>query len=82
MNRLTKATLLPVNRFSCRMRLTRLYYWSENKLYPLRAVYVMPQFYYRWLYQFCIWLVGFRSFRQLANKAIHTIPYYIRFEVA
>jgi hypothetical protein len=82
MNRLAKASLLPVKRLSYRLRLTRLYYWSENRLYPLRNVAVMPQFYYRWLYRFCIWLVGFRSFRRLADKVMHTIPYRIRFEMA
>lgn len=82
MNRLKKVALLPVQRISYHMGLLRLYYWSENTLYPLRAVHVLPKFYYRWLYRLCIWMVDFRKLRQLANIAIHTIPYHIRFEVA
>jgi hypothetical protein len=82
MNRLKKAALLPVRRISYRMRFSRLYYWSEKGLYPLRAVNVMPKFYYRWLYRLCVWMVDFRRFQRLADKAIHTIPYHIRFKVA
>ena len=82
MNRLKKIALLPVRRISYRMRFTRIYYWSEEGLCPLRAVYVMSKFYYQWLYRLCVWMVEFRKFRRLADKAIHTIPYPIRFEVA
>ena len=82
MNRLKKVALLPVRKISYLMMFTRLYYWSEKKLYPLRAVYVMPKFYYRWLYRLCVWVVEFRNFRGIANRAIHTIPYHIRFEVS
>lgn len=82
MNRLKKVALIPVKRVSYRMRFLRLYYWSENTLYPLRAVDVLPKCYYRWLYGLCIWMVEFRKLRRLANRTIHTIPYHIRFEVA
>jgi hypothetical protein len=82
MNRLKKIALLPVTRISYHMRLMRLYYWSEEGLYALRAVVIMPQFYYRWLYRLCVWMAHFRPFRRLADTAIHTIPYHIRFEVA
>lgn len=82
MNRLKKVVLLPVNRLSYRMRLIRLYYWSERRLYLLRAVYVLPIFYYRWLYQLCLVMVESRKCRHMANRVIHTIPYHIRFELA
>jgi hypothetical protein len=82
MNRLTKVALLPIKKMAYRMGLKRLYYWSENRLYPLRTVYVLPKVYYRWLYRLCIRLVDFKAFRRLADRAIHTIPYRIRFEVA
>ena len=82
MNRLKKIALLPVGKISYRMRFTRLYYWSEEGLYPLRTVVVMPKLYYRWLYRLCVWMLNFRNFRWLADMAIHTIPYHIRFEVA
>lgn len=82
MNRLKKVALLPVKRIPYRMKLIKLYYWSENTLYPLRAIYVLPKFSYRWLYRLCIKMVEFRKFQRLANIAIHTIPYHIRFELA
>lgn len=82
MNRLKKVVLLPVNRISYRMRLIRLYYWSERRLYLLRAVYVLPVFYYRWLYQFCLLMVESRKCIHMADRVIHTIPYHIRFELA
>ncbi len=82
MNRLKKIALLPVKRISYVMGFTRLYYWSESRLYPLRVVNVMPKFYSRWLYRLCVWMVNFRKFRRLADMAIHTIPYQIRFEMA
>lgn len=82
MNRLKKVALLPVKRLSYRMRFLPLYYWSEGKLADLRAVYVMPNFYYRWLYRVCMRMVDARRFSRLADMAIHTIPYHIRFEVS
>ena len=82
MNRLKKVALLPVKRISYRMRLIRLYYWSERRLYLLRAVVVFPIFYYRWLYQLCLLMVESRKYRRMANRIIHTIPYHVRFKVA
>jgi hypothetical protein len=82
MNRLKKAALLQIRTVSYRMRLLRLYYWAEKELYPLRAVNVMPRFYYRLLYRLCFWMVDFRNFRRLADLVIHTIPYHIRFDIA
>lgn len=82
MNRVKKAALLPVRKVAYQCRYLRLYYWAERHLYDLRAVCVMPGWYYRWLYHACLWLVAFESFRRLADRAIHTIPYGIRFEMA
>jgi hypothetical protein len=82
MKRLKKVVLMPVKRISYRMRLFRLYYWTEITLYPLRAVSVLPTCYYNWLYRLCIRLVQFKKFRRLADRAIHTIPYHIRFDIA
>lgn len=80
--RLSKAFLLGIRRLSYRHKFTKLYYWSESKLDNLRAVYVMPFWYYRRLYHTCMWLVAIRPFQRVADKAIHTIPYHVRFEVA
>lgn len=82
MNRLKKIALLPVNKISYRIGFLRLYYWSEKRLYPLTAVYIFPKFYYRWLYQLCVWMVACKKYRRIANRAIHTIPYHFRFEFA
>jgi hypothetical protein len=80
--RLSKAILMPVRRLAYRCKFTKLYYWSEIKLDSLRAVYVMPFWYYRRLYHACMWLVAIRPFQRLADRAIHTIPYPVRFAVA
>jgi hypothetical protein len=82
MNRLKKVALLSVKRLSYLMRFIRLYYWSEEKLYLLRAVYVMPKFFYRWLHRLYIWMADFRKFLRPADMAIHTIPYHMRLELA
>lgn len=82
MKRIRKALLLPVRRVASQSHWTKIYYWSDLKLYELRAVCVMPRWYYRGLYQACLWLVEMRSFRQLADWTIHTIPYQVRFEMA
>ena len=80
--RLSKAALLPVRRLAHQKKWTALYYWSDHKLEPLRAVYILPLWYYRRLYQACMWLVAVQHMQKLADRAIHTIPYHIRFEVA
>jgi hypothetical protein len=82
MKRMKKAMLLPVRRISHRWKWTRPYYWAEKNLYELRAVCVMPSWYYRWLYNTCLWLVTFNNCRRLADRAMHTIPYQVRFEMA
>jgi hypothetical protein len=82
MNRLKKFALLPVNKISYRMRLIRLYYWSERRLFLLRAVYVLPVCYYRWLYQLCLFMVESGKCGRMANRVIHSIPFHIRYELA
>ena len=82
MKRMKKAMLLPLRRLLYNLKCLRLYYWADLQLDVLRAVCVMPKCYYAWLYRTCLWLVAFRRFRRVANRAIHTIPYHIRFEVA
>ncbi len=82
MERIKKAGLIPVKSIAYQWKLLRLYYWADRKLYELRAVSVMPTWYYYWLYQVCMWLLAFRNFQWLANRAIHTIPYHVRFKVA
>ncbi len=82
MKRLTKAVLFPVRNIAYRWNRVRLFYWADRKLYELRAVCVMPFWYYRWLYHICLWLVTFNNFKRLADLAIHTIPYQVRFQIA
>ena len=82
MKRLKKATLLLIRHLAYRWNGLLLYYWADLNLNELRAVHVMPQFYYRWLYRFCMWLVAHSNCRRLADRVIHTIPYHVRFHVA
>ena len=82
MNRLTKAVLFPLRIIAYRWNRVRLYYWADRKLYALHGVYVMPFWYYQWLYHACLWMVELQNFRCLAYRLIHTIPYQIRFQVA
>jgi hypothetical protein len=82
MKRIKKALLLPVRSMAYRWNRLGTYYWADEKLNDLQTVHVMPKLYYRWLYQGCLWLAESARFRRLADRAIHTIPYHIRFHVA
>ena len=82
MKRLKKAILLPVRMFAYRWNRMKLYYWAEQELFEMRNVHVMPDFYYRWLFHFSMRIVHIDRFRRLADRAIHTIPYRVRFDVA
>jgi len=82
MKRIKKAVLIPIRRMACRSSLLQIYYWADSKLNELSAVCVMPRLYYRALYSTCMWLVEFGKFQRFADRAIHTIPYNVRFEVA
>lgn len=82
MKRLRKAILLPVRRCAYRWNRARLYYWAEQELSELRTINVMPRLYYKALYRGCMWLNDYSKFRRLADKAIHTIPYQVRFDMA
>jgi hypothetical protein len=82
MKALKKAILLPTRATAYRWKLLRLYYWADYELSAMRAVYVMPGWYYWCLYNVCLWIVRFGTFRRLADRAIHTIPYDVRFNMA
>ena len=82
MNRLKKAVLLPVRKTAYRWNLLNLYYWAEKELYEMRNIPVMPRFYYRWLFLICMRIAHIDRFRRLADKAIHTTPYRVRFDLA
>lgn len=82
MKRLKKAMLLTLRHTAYRWHRLRTYYWADNKLHELGSVYVLPKFYYRWLYHTCMLLAKTKCFRGLADRAMHTIPYHVRFHVA
>jgi hypothetical protein len=82
MKRIKKATFLLVRHLAYASNRLRLYYWAEMKLYDLRQVAVMPKFYYRFIFHLSMKLVRKKLFRRIADRAIHTIPYHIRFSVA
>ena len=82
MKRIKKLLLLQTRSLSLRYNHTKLYYWAELKLFELRAVTVLPEFYYRFLFSLSMRLVRKNHLRTFANRAIHTIPYHIRFNIA
>jgi hypothetical protein len=82
MKRIKKLVLLQIRSLSLRCNQTKLYYWAELKLFELRAVTVLPEFYYRFLFSLSMRLVRMNHFRTIAYKAMHTIPYHIRFNIA
>ncbi len=82
MKRLTKVIVTPIRYFAYCWNFTRAYYWADRKLEELRTVNVMPYFYYKWLFKISMNLSKYKITRQLADQAIHTIPYNVRFSVA
>ena len=82
MKRIKKLVLLQIRSLSLRCNQTKLYYWAELKLFELWAVAVLPEFYYRFLFSLSMRLVRLNHFRTIAYKAMHTIPYHIRFNIA
>ena len=82
MKRLKKAILMPLRNFAYRRNRLKLYYWAEQELFGIRNVNLMPKFYYRWLFKISMRIVHIDRFRRFADKAIHTIPYDVRFDVA
>lgn len=82
MHKLKKATLLMVRASAHHWNLNRLYYWSEHELSQMVHVHVFPGWYYHCLYHSCLWIVRFGTLRRLADRAIHTIPYDVRFKMA
>ena len=82
MDRLRKAILIPVRHLAYRWKLLRLFYWADAELHALRSVTVMPEFYYRCLFRISMRLVHTKQLKRLADRAIHTIPYHVRFNLA
>ena len=82
MQRMKKALFLQVWRLAWHWKNMRLYYWADRNLYELRSVYVMPCWYYHWLYRSCMRLAASGKCLRMADRAIHTIPYPMRFEMA
>lgn len=82
MKRIKKATLLIIRNRAYRWNFLRTYYWADGRLSELSHFTLMPHFYYRCLFSISMKLVDFNKFQRLADKAIHTIPYHVRFSVA
>ena len=81
MKRIKKLVLLQVRSLSLRCNHMKLYYWTEIKLFKLRSITILPEFYYRFLFGMSMRLVRVNHFQTFANKAIHTIPLHIRFNI-
>ncbi len=82
MRRLKKAFLLPIRKVSYALNLLKIYYWADRQLSDLWRVTVLPMVYYHGLYHMSMWLSDHGACRRLADRVIHTIPYYIRFEIS
>lgn len=82
MKRLKKTIYLSVRSMALRWHRPRAYYWAEAGLYELRGVNVMPVCYYRWLYRVSMRLIESGKWLRLADRAMHTIPYHLRFHMA
>ena len=82
MQRISKIIVLIIRQVTYRLNHLRLYYWCERKLLEWNGISLMPRWYYRCLFNTCIWLVKFARFRKIADHAIHKIPLAIRFEMA
>ena len=82
MERMKKSILILLRYIAFRFNRLGPYYWADRKLYELREVVVMPEFYYCMLFRVSMRLVQVHGFARLADKAIHTIPYHVRFYVA
>jgi len=82
MKRIKKLTLLTIRAAAYRSNRIRAYYWAERHLHALQTVTIMPDLYYRWLFRVSMRLVRFDMFRRIADQAIHTIPYHVRFNLA
>ena len=74
--------MVPVRHLAYRWKLLQLFYWADAELDALRTVTVMPEFYYRCLFRISMRLIQTKQLRRLAGRAIHTIPYHVRFNVA
>ena len=82
MKRINKIILLQIRWLALRYNQLKLYYWADRKIFELRTVFVMPEFYYRLLFWLSMRLVQVNGFKLFADKAIHTIPYHARFKMA
>lgn len=82
MKRLKKIILLQIRYLSLHYNRLKLYYWADQKIHELRVVYLMPEFYYRYLFRVSMRLVQVNGFQLIADKVIHTIPYHVRFKMA
>jgi hypothetical protein len=82
MKRIKKILLLQIRWLALHYNQLKLYYWAEKEISELRTVFVMPELYYRFLFFLSMRLVQVNGFELFADKAIHTIPYHVRFKMA
>jgi hypothetical protein len=82
MKRVEKAILPTVRNLAHKLKNDRIYYWSDSRLREIGSVMVMPRFYYHGLYSLCLAMAEVNALQRLADKAIHTIPLRVRFEIA
>ena len=82
MKRLLKATLLVMRSMALHIRYTKLYYWTEKRLFELKSINPMPDRVYCFIYRMCMTLLEEKRFIGLANWLMHRIPFNVRCHLA
>ena len=79
MNRLFKLLLLVIEP-ACTHG--RRYVWCETRLFDLRTVQIMPDWYYQGVYRTAYYFGVKPRTRKFGYWLIHKVPYQIRFRMA
>ena len=79
MNKLKKACLKAVDPF---FRKGHTHVRIALALHDLRAVWVLPMWWYRMLFWMAMRMVSVKMLKRRADWIIHKIPYHIRFKLA
>ena len=79
--KIKKAGLLILRRISY-PHFTKLFYWSDRKLYDLGNLFIMPAWWYIGIFKSCMWLLKFKAAHHAAEVCIHHVPMHIRFRAS
>ena len=82
MKRLKKVMMLLLRNIAYSLNLTKIYYWAELRVFELRTVRVLPDFWYCWMYRTSMELIRKNRCPKLADWMIHKIPLGVRCDLA